>query len=323
VIAFDFFYARSGKGKVPLAASDLAALEARLHSRAFDLAIDLRKQPDTREVLQHSGAAVLSGFECQGRFPWLDVALEWDEDVPLRAKHGHVADDLVALVDAVAAHSDESRISVQKSPATTLSLPRARQRMLFSSPLICIHAAAGSAMRQWPLENFGQLIELLLDLGDYNVALIGGPDEKAVAQEVLVSSTGLGRLSGRSKRIFDLTGCLRLEELPALFGRSALFVGNNSGPQHMAAAVGIPTIGIHSGVVDAKEWGPLGPRAVAVRKDMACSPCFLEFAEHCQRGLACLRDLHVGYVYRACLQALGRAPKQETQHLERQCSGAS
>jgi ADP-heptose:LPS heptosyltransferase len=94
--------------------------------------------------------------------------------------------------------------------------------------------------------------------------------------------------------------------------RSALFVGNNSGPQHLAAAAGIATIGVHSGVVDAREWGPLGPRAVAVRKDVVCSPCFLEFPEHCQRGLSCLRDLPVGYVYRACLQALGRAAKKET-----------
>ena len=45
---------------------------------------------------------ILVGFDHQGRFPWLDVALEWDEDVPLRTKHGHVADDLIALVETLA-----------------------------------------------------------------------------------------------------------------------------------------------------------------------------------------------------------------------------
>jgi ADP-heptose:LPS heptosyltransferase len=171
---------------------------------------------------------------------------------------------------------------------------------LFQLPLICIHPVAGSVMRQWPVEKFAALIELLLDPGDCNVALIGGADEKALAEKVLA---GLER----RRQVFNLTGRLPLEQLPTLLSRAALFVGNNSGPQHLAAAAGIPTIGIHSGVVDAREWGPLGPRAVAIRKDVVCSPCFLEFPEQCQRGLACLRDLPVGYVYRACLRALGRA----------------
>jgi ADP-heptose:LPS heptosyltransferase/GT2 family glycosyltransferase len=300
-IAFDFFHARSGQGKRPVPATELTAMEQQLRSMAFDLAIDLRKQPDTREVLKMTGAEVLIGFDTQGRFPWLDVALEWDEDVPLRTKHGHVADDLVALVEAVGAHSDESRLTARESPVVPLSLPRAQQRRLFELPLVCVHPAAGSVMRQWPVEKFAALIELLLDLGDCNVALIGGPDEKTLAEEVLA---GLER----RRQVFNLTGRLPLEQLLTLLGRAVLFVGNNSGPQHLAAAAGIPTIGIHSGVVDAREWGPLGPRAVAIRKDVVCAPCFLEFPEHCQRGLACLRDLPVGYVYRACLRALGRAP---------------
>jgi len=167
-----------------------------------------------------------------------------------------------------------------------------------------VHPAAGSTMRQWPLRSFAALIDLLLDLRDYNVALIGGPDEKALVEEVLEGV-------GHRQRVFDLTGRLPLAQLPVLLRRSALFVGNNSGPQHLAAATGVATIGIHSGVVDAREWGPLGPQAFAVRKDMICSPCFLAFPEHCQRGLACLQDLPVGYVYRACLRALGRASKKE------------
>lgn len=310
VIAFDFFHARSGKGKLPVSTAELAAMEQKLRGMEFDLAIDLRKQPDTREVLQMCGADVLIGFDTQGRFPWLDVALEWDEDVPLRTKHGHVADDLVALVEAAAAHSEEMRVPTPRARRdASLALGKAEQRRLFDVALICIHPAAGTAMRQWPLTKFAALIDLLLDLGDCNVALIGGADEKPLADEVL-------QQVHRGNQVFNLTGRLPLTQLPLLLERSALFVGNNSGPQHLAAAAGIPTIGIHSGVVDAREWGPLGPRAIAVRRDMVCSPCFLEFPEHCQRGVACLHDLPVSYVYRACLQALGRNPGKETQ----QCS---
>jgi ADP-heptose:LPS heptosyltransferase len=229
----------------------------------------------------------------------LDVALEWDEDVPLRTKHGHVADDLSALVEAVATHSDADRGAVLTAPVGPLVLPDAEKRGLFSKPLICIHPAAGSPMRQWPPEKYSELIELLLDEKDFNIALIGGEDESEIAAKVLDRTD----LEGQ---VFNLLGKLGLEDLPKLLAKAALFVGNNSGPQHLAAALGIPTIGIHSGVVDAREWGPLGPNAVAVRREMSCSPCFIEQPKDCPRALVCLTELDVISVFNSSMQMLAR-----------------
>ena len=76
-----------------------------------------------------------------------------------------------------------------------------------------------------------------------------------------------------------------------------LFVGNNSGPQHLAAALGVPTISVQSGVVSAREWGPVGPMAVALQRDMTCAPCYLDKASLCPRGLACLTGLRPGDVF--------------------------
>jgi ADP-heptose:LPS heptosyltransferase/GT2 family glycosyltransferase len=296
-IEFNFFHARSGSGKVAVAEEEIQLLTKRLHAKGFDLAIDLRKQPDTRHVLEYSGAGIVVGFDTQGRFPWLDVALEWDEDVPLRTKHGHVADDLVALVDAVAARSDPHRRALLTRPKGVLALPAAERLRLFSKPLICIHPAAGSPMRQWPPESFAELIFLFLRGQNFNVALIGGSDEVELADQVL-------ELVGCQPEVINLVGRLTLAELPKLLADSVLFVGNNSGPHHLAAGLGVPTVGIHSGVVDAREWGPLGPRAVAVRRDMSCSPCFIEDEKDCPRKLACLKELSVGDVYRACERML-------------------
>ncbi len=72
-----------------------------------------------------------------------------------------------------------------------------------------------------------------------------------------------------------MAGTTSLADLPRLLKNCALYIGNDSGPKHVAAAVGIPTIGIHSGVVDPVEWGPIGPNAVALRRNMTCSPCYL------------------------------------------------
>jgi len=304
-IEFSYFHARSGLGKVEVSERERKTLEHTLRSRRFDLAIDLRKQPDSREVLKLSGAPILVGFDHQGRFPWLDVALEWDEDVPLRAKHGHISDDLNALVEALALRCEALSDAVMSVPKQALALPKTAQRRLFSLPLICIHPASGSPMRQWPLSKFSSLIELLLDLQAYHIAVIGGSDEAQLLEPLIAAFKS-------RPQVFNLVGRLRLDDLPTLLARAVLFVGNNSGPQHLAAGLGIPTIGIHSGVVDATEWAPLGPRAVALRRAMSCSPCFLEDPKDCHRGVACLTELGVGEVYAACLPALARSSRKSS-----------
>ena len=96
-----------------------------------------------------------------------------------------------------------------------------------------------------------------------------------------------------------MAGRTSLANLPRLLKNCALYVGNDSGPKHVAAAVGIPTIGIHSGVVDPIEWGPIGPTAVALRRNMTCSPCYLAKAEDCPRALACLKFFEPALVYEA------------------------
>jgi ADP-heptose:LPS heptosyltransferase/GT2 family glycosyltransferase len=299
-LEFNFFRARSGAGKHEISAADLAHLGEVLGARGFDLAVDLRKQPDSRFVLEHCGARWLAGFDHQGRFPWLDMALEWDEDVPLRSKHGHVTDDLLALVEMIAAQGRRDRRAIPRVPEGRPALPAAVRRRLGGKPLVCVHPSAGSEMRQWPLRHFTALIDLLLDHEDCHVALIGGGDE---------AEAGLAVRKGSRHRakLVDLTGALALDELMKLLATAAVFVGNNSGPQHLAAGLGVSTVGIHSGVVDAREWGPLGPRAVALRRDMSCSPCYLERAADCPRQLACLEQLPVAAVYSQCRQMLAAA----------------
>ncbi len=300
VLEFNFFRARSGAGKHEISAADLERLGEELRAKEFDLAVDLRKQPDSRFVLEHSGARWLAGFDHQGRFPWLDMALEWDEDVPLRGKHGHVSDDLLALVDMIAAQGRRERRAIPNAPLGPPALPAAVRRRLRGKPLVCVHPSAGSEMRQWPLRHFTALIDLLLDHEDCHVALIGGGDEADAGLAVRKGSR-------HAAQLIDLTGTLPLEDLMKLLATTAVFVGNNSGPQHLAAGLGVSTIGIHSGVVDAREWGPLGPRAVALRRDMSCSPCYLERAADCPRQLACLEQLPVAAVYSQCRQMLAAA----------------
>jgi ADP-heptose:LPS heptosyltransferase len=163
--------------------------------------------------------------------------------------------------------------------------------------VVCVHPAAGNEMKRWPAEYFAGLIDLLIEGDGVNVVLIGAAEDRAVANAVL------DKIRNRD-RVALAVGLVRLGELPGLLARCALFVGNDSGPKHIAAAVGVPTVGVHSGNVDLREWGPSGPRAVAVGRRVECSPCYLARPGECQRGLACLTSLRPSDVYAVCRRLL-------------------
>jgi ADP-heptose:LPS heptosyltransferase/GT2 family glycosyltransferase len=309
-IAFEFFHVKSGLGRKEVTEADLAELGRRLTPYRFDLAIDLRKQPDTREVLRICGARYMAGFDHQARFNFLDIALEWESDRGLHNKRNHVSDDLLNLVEAVgqATTSHQPRLEVPETMARAAreALPEPIQA-LFAKPVVFVHPGVGSAVKQWPLGHFSALINLLIARHGVSVVVIGSPDEAELANTVIAGvreRTAIGSLVGQTP----------LRDLPALLANATLFIGNDSGPKHIAAAVGVPTIGIHSGVVDTMEWGPVGPTAIALKRGMACSPCYLARVEDCPRDLACLKALEPTLVYEAAVAMLGRpstAPKEK------------
>jgi ADP-heptose:LPS heptosyltransferase/GT2 family glycosyltransferase len=296
-IEFDFFHARSALGELQLSDEDWQKLSERLVPEQFDLAVDLRKHPETRTVLQHTGARYLAGFDHRNLFPWLDVALDWGGDQAFARKRQHTAGDLVNLVDAIAAAcEDDRRVIVATPPKAPAWLKRQLDKWA-GTPLICVHPAAGNAMKQWPPEYFAAVIDRLVESHGAHIVLIGAPGEEPVAKELI------GHMR-HSCAVTSVIGKLPLANLPALLARASLFLGNDSGPKHIAAGLGIPTVGVHSGTVDVREWGPIGLNAVAVAREMVCSPCYLSNPADCRRGLACLRELSPETVYSACERLL-------------------
>ncbi len=294
---FDFFHVRSGEGRKEVGEAELLALEAKLAPRGYDLAIDLRMHPETRAVLRHTGARCLAGFGFEDRFPWLDIALQWEGDVRLIRKRAHISERLVQLVAATAAAcATDEPAGIEARPRSKAfdALPAAFR----ARPVICIHPGVGNVVRQWPASSFAALIDLLAARPGLNAVLIGSPDEAAIAEEIK-------RKVADPAGVESLVGRVSLADLPSVMRQCVLFVGNNSGPQHIAASLGMKTLGIHSGVVDAAEWAPRGTQAMAIRRRMVCSPCYLEFASDCPRELACLTGLLPRDVYAACLHLLG------------------
>jgi ADP-heptose:LPS heptosyltransferase/GT2 family glycosyltransferase len=295
IIEFDFFHARSGLGELEHSEEDWAELGRRLAAEHFDLAVDLRKHVETRPVLRRSGARYLAGFDHHGQFAWLDVALEWDGDRMSMRKRQWAGDDLVNLVDAIAAACEDDREVIALPPAR-LAAGR-KQARAAATPAIWVHPTSGNDIKQWPAVYFAVVIDQLVEAYGAKIFLTGAPGDEEVADGIV------GRLR-HPEAVTSMIGKSPLAALPELMAGAALFLGNDSGLKHIAAGLGIPTVAVHGGTLDAREWGGVGPSAVSVARNMVCSPCYLAAIEDCRRGVACLRQLEPGRVYEACAKLL-------------------
>jgi ADP-heptose:LPS heptosyltransferase len=144
-----------------------------------------------------------------------------------------------------------------------------------------VHAGAGFPSKRWRPGRFGALVRWLAQSRGYKVVLIGSEGEKALNAEVLREAGPVGAI--------DLSGRLSIRQLMALLSRAELMVGNDSGPAHIAAALGTKTVALFSGTNDVAEWSPVGLRTRVVRKGVPCSPCGLkvcvEYNHECMEGL--------------------------------------
>ena len=300
VIEFNFFHAISSKGELPLDVHRVSLLQALLANRHFDIAVDFRLQPDTRHLLRYANAKLFAGHDFDRRFPWLDVAIEWEGDMRLLNKRAHITERLLLLADALGN-------ACLTPPIVPPARPNARDRSLLDAllremgadkaflgrDLVCVHPAAGSSIKQWPAPSFAGLIDVLIERHAVSVILIGSEADQETIDEVLNDVT-------HRSAVISLAGSVPLEDLEKVLTACVLYVGNDSGPKHLAAFLDLPTVGVHSGNIDAMEWGPFGPRAVAVRRHVTCSPCYIAHASDCPRGVTCIRGIRVQDVYRAC-----------------------
>ncbi|ABC23030.1 glycosyl transferase family protein [Rhodospirillum rubrum F11] len=127
-------------------------------------------------------------------------------------------------------------------------------------PVLALAPIANWYAKTWPAERFIELAERLTaakaPLAGARVAVVAGPDERTAAQPVLDALPPARRL--------DLIGAGPLLDTQAALERCALFIGNDSGLMHMAAAAGIPTLGLF-GPSDDRLYAPWGPRTAVVR----------------------------------------------------------
>lgn len=166
--------------------------------------------------------------------------------------------------------------------------------------IIVFHPGASCASKKWPIERFALLGKKLMVETAHRLVVIGGSEEAALG-EYLKREWG--------NRGINLTGLLDLKSLAALFKRSTILVSNDSGPIHLAAAVGTGTFGIfgrNEAGLSAMRWRALGEGHRIIQKDVGCVVCL---AHRCTIGFECLKAVEVGEVFLKVKEMLQCATK--------------
>jgi ADP-heptose:LPS heptosyltransferase len=165
-------------------------------------------------------------------------------------------------------------------------------------PLVVLHPGSGDNFhgRRWPTRRFGLVARRLCDEAGAVVAVTGSRGEAGLAREVAEAA---------AREVFELAGRLDLRELVALLARADLLVSNDSGPVHLASALGVPVVGLY-GPNTPVLYGPLSAGSVAFHDAPPCSPCITNFnykTSRC-RNPVCIAAIEVEPVARAALRIL-------------------
>src|SRR5712664_973899 len=243
-------------------------LAAQLRAQGFDVALLLQNAFDAAWLAWRADIPERIGYARDGRSLLLTKRIRAPKSGEIRAHEQFYYLELLRRTGWIDTLPSESvvRLNVaedqRKRAEQTLSAAGARRNV----PRIAIGAGAsyGSA-KCWPPERFADFVNRYRCHTDSDVILFGKAAEQQVADAIAAKITGSA---------ISLVGKTAIADLPALLSRCQLFVGNDSGAMHVAAAVGLPVVAIF-GPTDPYGTAPITPHCTVVQEKPYCSPCFL------------------------------------------------
>lgn len=281
------------------ATSGFMEMIAGLRSARYDLVVDLHGQFRSAFFALATGAPTRIGFDRPrksvrkaGRplpkqaflHGWTGARegswLAYTHRIPLPTLDAHAADRYLWLGEM---------LGFSEGPAEfTMPVPASAEARVQS--VLEEHNASGKPLaflapgtlwetKHWPAESYGTVANYFLENG-WAVVLAGSGKDRAVCQRVQSAAPG----------VIDLSGKTSVSELAALIRRAAMCVTNDSGPMHMAAALGARLVAIF-GPTDPLWVGPYGQPGSVVRADLPCSPCYLRRVSECPFGHACMKQV--------------------------------
>lgn len=257
---------------------------AGLRSRHFDVAVDFDNYYNwTTFLIFFAGIGTRVGFDPPGQGRRFLLT----NPVP-HAGDRHMVEfylDLVRAIGADTAQRDPVLRVSESATAWAREFLARNDHEPGSCPLVALSPGRSEAWHfiRWSEENFVATGEALHREFGAQVLLVGGSAELAIAERMSA------QFAARGVRVIDATGKSNLHQSKALLQLADLLVCNDSGPMHLSAAVGTPTLAVF-GPTNHRRWGPYGAQHRVERLDLPCSPClFMGKLGVCPaKELACL-----------------------------------
>lgn len=274
----------------PLRIAALLAARRALRAQRCAVALDFQGLWKSAAWALVSAAPRRIGYDRRGRKEPSSARL-MSERVPLSPAIRHVIDKNLALLAAVAIEA----VGGRDFPLPPHGRERARiERELAlagDERAILLHPGGGWAGKLWPAERYGELARRLAARGSA-VRVSWGPSERELAERVVAASAGAARLAPATN----------LLELAALAEASRAVVAADTGPLHLACAVGTPVVALF-GPTDPARNGPFDPADAIVARRPSCFPCH---RRDCPTHRRTMDEIAVDEVERALLGRLAR-----------------
>ena len=246
-------------------AASQAALYARLLRGGYDVVLDLVSNPRSAFLAALTRAPVRVGYDLPGRSWAYTVRLPREPLGPggplLRYAPEAALDQVRAL--GLPAEDAGLRFAVEPEAAARIEGWLRAEGVNPGRPLVACLPAGSWPAKTWPAERFAAVLDALADSHRAEAVWLWGPGERGLAIRGLHAMRAPSRLA-------PPTGW---QELGALLSRASLLIGNDSGPKHVAVALGVPTVTVFGPTHPATWHPPGGPHRVVEASGLSCLHC--------------------------------------------------
>jgi ADP-heptose:LPS heptosyltransferase len=251
----------------------------------FDLAIDLALSNMGRPLLALSGARLLYGFKDES---WRRLSITYDDeflDEKNKREAGAHSKRVLGLVERLGLiHRVAGRVIRREDLSRDQLQCYGLQR---DDRFAVLHTGARVVWTRW--RHYADLASKLLNETDLKVVVFSEPEDTARYQALAAESDG---------RLIVISGLLPFDDFDAFISFSSIYVGNDSGPKHLASLRGVPVVSIHCSRINWSEWGQELTGVIISRK-VPCAGCNLYHdPEECGRDYICM-DIKLDEVYEA------------------------
>lgn len=230
-----------------------------LRSNKYDLGLNIHGNWRTAILLRIVNPGYNVGYGTKGRGIWLDRALAPSQDK-------HMVEVYLDFLQELGFNGlDDEGLELEIDPQAEAAMEEflASQGLREGEQLVGLNTGGSWPTKQWSAKGFAQLADRLRQVYDSRVIFFGGPGD-------------VDRVAGIAARMetepIIAAGKTSLTELAALADCCNLFISGDTGPVHVAAAVGTPTIAIF-GPSDETKYQPYGGQHQVVKTDLDCRPC--------------------------------------------------